>query len=422
LARLVLAATREPTPALSTDSHTIAFLIRRLGTVEEVLRGGRRPQELLATPNYPDGWVAPSNLVERLQAATSPPDPYDLTAALLRLHPEDRLVALNRARDERGALIGRVADTVRYALGGEPPPPERRRSLRRSSKLAESPLWVAASRARAPLDQDEWLAVQGVAGAGRSCPIDAAVDFRSEPYTWTDQRGAHKAIHWRWTINLAAANTRVIADEPTASAWAEHDRMMRQSAEDFIGWLAVIWPHDAEHFLLTGLDAVLDVATHDEVRHDAVRVIRAIARHPGRLGSLALTALAAGLTASKADQRALSVDAVLQLHRVGRLTAPHLASGMTSIAGPATLTGWATTLRDLASAGPADRRLVVDALGATLPALDHNSRGLHALLELLREELLRDARPTPPGLLPWLGRLSGSSRTHKAAAALRALA
>ncbi len=130
--------------------------------------------------------------------------------------------------------------------------------------------------------------------------------------------------------------------------------------------------------------------------------------------------LAAGLTAGKADQRDRAVDAVNALHQQGRLPAQDLGAGLRHLIGPATLTRWATSLRDLAATDASGSLLVRGALTASLPVLDPGARGVHALTELLQEELLRAGVVTPPELQPWLARFQGSSRAAKAADALLA--
>jgi hypothetical protein len=187
-------------------------------------------------------------------------------------------------------------------------------------------------------------------------------------------------------------------DEPTATAG--HGRRPDFGAdwdaiEDFVGWQALIWPHDAECFLIDAIHPMLETATSHEVRHDAVRVLEALYRHPGRRGRLSWITLAAGLTAARADARARAVDAVLHFADAGRLMADALARGLADLAGPGTPTRWAGSLKDVAAAEPAGRRPVIDALGAALPEFDPTMRGMHALLELLREELLREQAATP---------------------------
>ena len=420
LARLVLAAAGEALPAVpAADSHTIVFLLHRLRAVEEVMRGRRPPLGLLATPDHPQGWIAATTLVERLQRAVAPPDQYDLTAALLRLHPDDRPLGMLQAGEERGALTGPVARVVMYALGG--PPPAAPRLLRPAAKLSHIPLWIAASRARMPLRRDEWLASRGIDGAGRADPIEAAVEFRHAPYSWTEGGRTRSSTYSTWLVDVVDPARDLTDHEPTAAAAGDHHRFGSTDAEDFVGWLASIWPHDCEHFLVTAVHPVLRAAAFDEVSHDAIRVLDAISLHPGRLGSLTFTTLAAGLTASRADQRAHAEDAVLHLHGAGRLDATQLAGGLMSIAGIATVTRLATTLSNLAADGPVTANFVIDALGAALPTFGPDRRGLHALLELLREELLRNGRRAPGELRPWLGQFQGSSRSAKAAAALLAL-
>lgn len=411
LARLVLVAHAENASPLPRYAHSIDFLVHRLTEVSEVVRRRRRraPGALLATPDHPLGWLSPGVLVQRLIDRDEPPGHYDTVAALLRLHPEGRADA--------SRLLARLGDQVpigiraplTYALGGPLPG---------SSKgVAGAPaLWVAASRVRNPFSDDDWLDACGVRGAGRSRPIAARLTFRAEHSTWSDDRGLHPMVTWYWSLGVESPADRLGDDEPTATTgYAERPHAsFWEDVEDFVGWQALTWPHDAERFLVDAVHPVLETATSHEVRHDAVRVLEALYRHPGRLGPLSWITLAAGLTAARADERARAVDAVLHFAGAGRLTAAQLARGLADLAGPGTPTRWAGSLKDVA-AGPAGRRLVIDTLGAALPEFDPARRGLHALLELLREELLREQTPTPAALRPWLSQFSGSSRTATAA-------
>jgi hypothetical protein len=349
-------------------------------------------------------------LVERLRAQDGEPHDHDLVAALVRLHPDGRDEALEQL-DSNATLDGPLGHVIRYALGAAPP-----------SKAELEPIgsWIAASRSRLPLDDDEWLLARGVRGAGRSQPIDARVAFQSQAYTWNDRGGEHHSSYWKWSVAVGAPAEVLLEQEPTAVAGGERSPLGQADLEDLVGWLALVYPHDCEHFLVTTVDSVIRTATSTEVSHDAVRVLDAIARHPGRLGPLALTTLGAGLSASKADQRAHAVDAVLHLHRAGRLDAAALAQGIVAMRGPGLPTRLAATMRDIATADALGRDLAIDALTIALPSYEVDDRGLHALLELLREELLRAGRPTPGPLVAWLRQLKGTSRAAKAAAALAA--
>jgi hypothetical protein len=389
--------------------------MKRLALVEDVLSGRRPTRSLLATPDDSSGWLRPATLVGRLERCREP-DPYDLVAALLRIHPDGRDVALRRS----AGLGGLVGDVVRYALGG-PAPELPRRFVGRGAKIGQPSWWVAASRSRMPVGADEWLAARGFHGAGRSEPIEAHVEFRSEPFSWTDRKGAHQSAYWEWEVAVAAPVRHPDEQEPTAVRGGGRRDLAGADLEDLVGWLALIYPHDCEHFLVPTIGAVIDAAIGTEVRHDAVRVLDPVARHPGRLGRLALTGLAAGLTAGKADQRAHAVDAVLQHHGAGRLTADQLAEGLVAIRGPATPTRLAVTMRDIAASDRNAANFVIDALAEALPSFHADARGIHAILELLREELLRTGRLTPEAVRPWLERFMGSSRASRSAASLLSL-
>ena len=346
LARLVLAGIGSdlaPRP-LPTDPTT-AFVAARLDGVEEVLRRMRPPRLLLATPDDALGWLTPNAFVDRLVAqGGSAPDQHDLVAAMLRLHPEGRAEALTRLEDIRG-IVDSTAEIARYALGGPPPAPSRTRLLR-AAGLEDVPLWVAASRSRLPTGQDEWLRSRGVTGAGRSGPLDAAVVFQGHPHSWSERGQIHHSTYWTWAVEVADAADVTDSLQPTAISGGTHDPLLAWPSgaamwaavaieptawmRHLVGWLALIWPHDSEHFLVAGIHSALRAATSTEVSHDAVRVLAAIGNHPGRIGALAETALAAGLNASKADQRAAAVDAVLQLSRTGALSPAALARGLAS--------------------------------------------------------------------------------------------
>lgn len=407
IARLILAPSTRDMPARPTARHhVVAFLVRRLEYVEGVLIRSHPPCQLLATPDHAAGWLTPATLLHRLRTATRPPNPYDLVAALLRIHPEGRDAALSEA--DRS---GRPIETAQYALGGEV-------SAKRFS-AGDVPAWIAASRARFPLQDDDFLGARGIVGAGRGGPIDARVVFASEGYTWTDRRGAHEHAYWKWHVVVAGPEEPAPTDLiPTATSGREGERIGAADLEDFVPWISVLYPHDGEHLAVVTGDAVVRAAVSPEVSHDAVRVLTAVGRHPGRLGPVSLTLLGAGLTAARADQRALTVDAILEHEGSGRLTSRGLGEGIAAVSGPAIPSRMAPALRDVAATSREARRFVIEALASALPSFEQAKVGIHELLELLREELLRDQSPVPAELGPWLANFDGSSRAAKVAVRL----
>ena len=77
-------------------------------------------------------------------------------------------------------------------------------------------------------------------------------------------------------------------------------------------------------------------------------------------------------------------------------------------------------MKDLASISSQASAFVVDTLTATLPHTDRATNGVHAVLAVLEDELLRAGRPTPPTLQPWLRGFAGSSKAARTAARLAA--
>jgi hypothetical protein len=412
LARLVLAAAGETPQGLPFADVTQAFLGGRLAEVERVLAGADPPFAPLATPDSPSGWVDPRVLVGRL-AAEPRPRHHDLVAALLRLGADGRVEALAGS-----GVAGPVGAVLRHALGGGAG------DAGDVAGRSEVPVawWVAASRARAPLEPDDALLRAGLAAAGQGRPIDARVVLHGRPGSYEDERGRHAYTIWGWEVVVEAAAATPMADQPTAVPGREFAGWGVSGAEDWVALSATVWPHDAEHVLVGGVDPVLNAAASTEVSHDAVRVLDMLLRHPGRMGTLAAETVAAGLAAHGRDQRARAVDLVLALVPAGRLGVDDLAAAMTRQAGLAVATRWAASLRDVALASPVGSGTVVTLLCAVLPGLDAGHRGLHALLDVLHQEVLRG-----PGVVPdrrtqeWLRGLTGSSRAARTARDLLSL-
>lgn len=126
--------------------------------------------------------------------------------------------------------------------------------------------------------------------------------------------------------------------------------------------------------------------------------------------------VAAGLAAATIGERTVAVDAAAAL-MPQRMSAAALAAAMATLAPAVPLNRWAASLGDLSMAGLGGQVRAV--LTALLPCLDRRTRGLHALVELLRDEHLRAGVPvTEPALRQWLAAADGRSKTATAARSL----
>ena len=128
--------------------------------------------------------------------------------------------------------------------------------------------------------------------------------------------------------------------------------------------------------------------------------------------------LVAGLGAIGVDERVHAVDAVTRLAANAHLKAADVATGFLDV-GPLTpLPRIAGSLRDVAAVSPSAGDLIIDALTSALPGVPAATRGVHALLEVLLDELILRGSPTPKEMKPWLAQIRGTSRTAHLAARL----
>lgn len=386
LARTVLDLLGEPIEPAPARIPAVDFVIRRLGE----LRDGDGP--LLATPDLPGGWVSPGALSKRL-ASTRAPRHHDLIAALLRLHPDGR-----RAVDPSG-----LPAAVSFALNG----------AEVSERPGPASWWLAARRSRAPYGPAEAPTLRG----------------ELSEHTWTEKGRKRSAWYAHFIARGAAATSpsEEADDQPTELAQGRGGYLggvhegYSWSGLHLGAWvptLAAIWPHDAEHFLVLTCSDVLESANWAESAHDVPRTLDALARHPGRLGPLAAATLAGGLSAAKREHRLHATDAFVDLVASGRMDADSLAAVMAQFVRAWPTGRWVECLGNAAQApgaGPA----VIDLLTVLLPQLGHETRGLSGLLELLRDETLRQgAVVRDSGLRTWLGGFSGSSRASRTAKVL----
>ncbi|MFF5233266.1 DUF6493 family protein [Dactylosporangium sp. NPDC000521] len=398
VAGVVLAAAHAPpVRRLPPLPPQVRLLAGRAAAVESALRAGRRFAPC-AEPTHAGGWIAPAVLVERL-ATGAAPDPLDAVAALLRLGPDPAGVS-PAIRDAAAAVPGAVGTALRYALGG--PPPE---SLSRPDR----PLWIAAARARAPRGDDAPLIGRGpgfdAAGAGRAPAWRVWFDPEWSPYR---------------PIRVAALGPAAEPAPPDPAlptvALAHADSFDRLPSGPWHPWLASMWPGNIEpllamalRFQLASLDGTVDGGVSAHALHLLDRTV-------AELPPLSPYVVGAGLAGAGISERTAAVDTAAAL-LPQRMDPATLASAMATLAPAVPLNRWADSLGDLSVAGlGAQVRALLTAL---LPSLDRTSRGLHTLVELLRDEHLRAAVPvTDPTLRQWLSAAGGRSKTTAAARSL----
>jgi len=188
---------------------------------------------------------------------------------------------------------------------------------------------------------------------------------------------------------------------------------------DWLGLMALVLPHDAEHFAALAHHDPFHAAQHIGNYQDTLRTLDLLAAHPGRHGDLSATVVTYGLAAGRGDQRVHAVDALVDLITTGRLTPVQIADALVRVGPHLTAPRWAESLAGAGAVlGP---RLPVEVLTRALPSLSAQLRGLYVPLQVLLDETLRSGRPvTDPALRTWLGTLAGSSKAARTARLLLA--
>ena len=303
--------------------------------------------------------------------------------------------------------------------------------------LQNRSLSVAASPGRHPVEEDPLLMPHGLGGCGQGRPLRATITFGHQTDQITPFAGVTVDLATQADYRIAfdhpcgsasrsrsrrdswwTANQVPVSDQPTAMADLVRD--YTRDRETWPEWLATLWPAEAEFFAATAFDAAFDLVQWQTKDRRPYAVVSALTRHPGQMGKLTWTTVALGFNAAAADARIMAVDHVVDLVARGRLSATELAVALSSSLPVAVLSRWADSFRRLADAGRAD--ITVDALTSVLPHVPAGTRGLHGLVDVLHQELLRTGRTVGNETLrSYLSTFAGSSKAAHSARAIVAL-
>jgi hypothetical protein len=362
----------------------LGFLSRRsLDIAKRASRRDARP--LLSTPTHADGWIDPVALVQRAKARQryGGAGPSDRILALLRLAPDRRGEALRLASE----LTNEFGCALRYALGDS-----------RVSPGRKADLWVAASRVRAPFDDDLVLHRE----YGQLGP-DGALAAR---YTWevghvTRTYGGH---YDRQTMNFYPFHLRVEPDIPKGTG---HDLVTilfhsaARSPENLGGknantvrWVATIWPIARESFFAAGARAIAMTMDGPAVHRENPAYLEPLLDPDTPLKPMALLLVALGLAAREPAEHDVAVKVLTAAIEDGRVDDVKLGDilGQLLPTGLIYLARWAKTLGRVARTSPLHALVIRLALERSLrgtPSEQH--RSFHALLDTYKE-LVFDAR------------------------------
>ena len=418
-----------------TQENAFVPMIAHLRAITERV-AAKQGQVLLSTPTHKGGWIDPLAWVERLRNVQHRKDiaeTMDLRLSLLRLAPDNREAALNRATK----LDTQVRRIAIFALGGD----ERPAKADRKNHAA----WISAARCRDPYR--DWRADFAPLDLDDAWP-DSLAPAR---YAWRSSSEKGEAHGFRWTtpklaIEIACdgapgaperasgfgAKVVQLAGWRTATDWAElpsaaahrrsEDRPSWWSGElntTWVAqWLAYIWPQNpaASHIkgaanLMQRMDENSSNWTPNFGYFQALFQRGRPWREPGHL------LLCLGLIGKDADAKGLAVDALIE-GIDGRLFDPDLFA--------ATITGlaqgeWvkfnrlADALMAVLQASELHATVVAEALQMLLPGLDFRQKNTFRLLEVLVEAQAVARLPLDDDAKAALRKIGGSGKAARIA-------
>jgi hypothetical protein len=416
VARLVLSALDIRDETNMYESPCPPLVRGRFDEVEDILRfGGRRPL-LLATPESEAGWIEPEVLVERLERIEKEGATIwraDFASAILRLD-------VSRPTG-RPSGTGEHWDVLRHALG-----------FSDKGRVRTVPWWVAAARISHP-DTDDPL-LKRYPRRGQSRPVSSRIILKRDGHQYEN------TFYHYWHVGIASDDEKAPAAKrhlygQSKPTWGTRQPTVLQNVQptgwalprvssETIRFAALSWPASTEFVASISVQSLFASAsaTDGEVNPPAVAsAIWALRNVPAEFGELGRGALALGLAAKTALERAaaseLLIDAVSE-----RTSIAQLGVTMGSISPAVPLNRWAVALRDAATISEGAHAIVRELLTVVLPLVDPAQSGVLGLVELLEDELVRaNLRVQDDELRAWLGRFSGSGKSAKSARALLAL-
>ncbi len=348
-------------------SHRALAIARRAALGQSAL--------LLSAPTHRGGWIDPIVLVERIEArrrTASTPDIHDQVLSILRLAPDRREDARRRMVNGKDEYLR----AVQYALGGEI-----------DAIGANSALWVAAARARAPFDDDvRVLASYPNLGPDAGAAVKFAYRVKLEP------AGQGKF----WAHFRLDREPAVPPDIPSEFPTVRFHSHRSEPASATMRWGATIWPIAREAWFARGVEAISLNLDWVEADWNTRTYLEPLTDPDLPLKPMALVLLTLGLAAKQADEHGLATDALIAAIDDGRIDGPLLGGSMRSLlpTGLIKPARWAKTLGDAARVSLLHARVIAHAIQHAIgEELVNPSRELLALLELLKELLIEIGEP-----------------------------
>jgi hypothetical protein len=381
LARVWLSG--DAVPAGATDLALPEFLRARVEAI--VARAmQRRPRVLLAAPTHAGCVIEPLRLVARFADANGAVDRLDTIAALLRLSASGREEALRAAT----GLGGESGAALRYALGAD--------DVRVGPDAA---LWIAASRARYPFDDDPVVeAMHPGFGPDATRRARPALEWNVREWSVPHRPGSPAKTYRHCTTLIRLVPelpAPLAADTPSVRRWDAEREPRFLPTPELLRWAGSIWPLQREGWFAEGCVRIGSNLDWWSAQWANRTYFEPLLESDVRVGIAGGLLLALGLLAKDATEGVLATDALALALADGRLDAAGLATifGHVVAWNPYTLPRRAAPrIAQVARTSPQHARLACEALGGALHGADASgAAALRPLRDLLRELTIETA-------------------------------
>ena len=275
------------------------FRLRLTEISQRVAKGVAAP--LLARPTHVGGWLDPQALVQRARQVKLSEHRADLIAALLRIPPGGRVLALEQASQ----LPGAEGRAIRWALGADCAPPK---------GAKPQAVWRAAKECRSPsevLPQPEFTEK----GTIRWTKLPSAPSKPSRLKTFLGGLLGMDVLAPAWNPTETCYDLGVLD-------WGTTDNR----ASWIIDWTSTLWPVNLTHHWMQAINCIQfridDGASRSYPNHSFLEPLFESDRPWTEYSTLAL---GLALASKDEDLKGMAVDALIEGIEDGRAHPRHLA-------------------------------------------------------------------------------------------------
>lgn len=380
-------------------SRAFTLLMSRFASIGACL-ARRKSTDLLSTPTHKGGWIDPRVLVKKVNSLDTKRDrdKFDECFSLLRLsydYREEALAELIESKDE-------YCRALRYVLDPQ-----------YESKFGSMDLWVAASRARHPIREDQSLIKRtGKNQSGITTGGEFTISVKPSGRLDDGTKSTYNCLQ----MNVEPAPPKD-SEYFTGALYENQTSWSHHFPEPL--WLFSLWPAGMEVLQSRAvclLSNNIDLSEITVARENRVYVEMLI-EPDTPMTPMPLASLSIALNAKMPDETGPALEALIAAIQDGRLDQYKLTEGLslylnTDLFMPNRL---GKILLEAGRVSPLHNLVIADTIQMLVPNIDNKPpRGFHCLLETLLQLLSEsNEKLSSASIREALKKLSATGKTKK---------